>query len=133
MPFDGRAFIRQEALVKIDAVIALLAAEERWCKGSLVNNRHQRCLLGAMIAAGADELLKPLVLEAVREITGSGFRTIQSFNDARATTHADVLAALYRARENIELGRHVVAELPPLERQVRSLLQRWYVAARALI
>jgi hypothetical protein len=133
MPFDGREFIRQEALARIDVVIALIAEEERWCKGTLVNHQHQRCLLGAMIAAGADELLKPLVLAAARELTGGDFRTIQSFNDARATTHANVIAALRRARENIELGRHVVAELPPLQGQARSRLQRWYMAARDLI
>ena len=35
MPFDGVGFVSDDSLQKIDAVINLLGAPEKWCKGAL--------------------------------------------------------------------------------------------------
>ncbi len=118
MPFDGTTFPRGDALDKIDAVTALLADERRWCKGSLVNAGGQMCLMGAMRSVGSDAALRPLVLQAVQEVTGKRFRTIESFNDHHGTTHAMVLQVLQRTRENVAAGR-LPGGAPPMSMGTR--------------
>jgi len=131
MPFDGTTFPRGDALDKIDAVTALLADERRWCKGSLVNAGGQMCLMGAMRSVGSDAALRPLVLQAVQEVTGKRFRTIESFNDHHGTTHAMVLQVLQRTRENVAAGR-LPGGAPPMSMgtRCRSLLRRWATRLR---
>jgi hypothetical protein len=104
MPFDGLTYRRSEALSKLDAVIDLLATEDRWCKGALKNLMGQRCLMGAMQEAHA-LILKPYVLSAIRDVTGKNYHTVESFNDRRTTTHALVLDVLQHARHDVETGR----------------------------
>ena len=84
MPFDGQTYRRSESLAKMDAVIDLLATEDRWCKGALKNLMGQRCLMGAMQEAHA-LVLKPYVLSAIRDVTGKNYHTVESFNDRRTT------------------------------------------------
>jgi hypothetical protein len=108
MPFDGLTYRRNEALAKLDAVIDLLATEDRWCKGALKNLMGQRCLMGAMQEAHA-LILKPHVLSAIRDVTGKNYHTVESFNDRRTTTHALVLDVLSHARQNLETGRPPVS------------------------
>lgn len=110
MPFDGTTYRRSDALAKMDAVIGLLSTEDRWCKGALKNLMGQRCLMGAMQEASA-LVLKPYILDSVRDITGKNYRNIESFNDRRSTNHALILAVLQHARQKIEIG-----ELPSLTR-----------------
>lgn len=126
MPFDGTSFHRNEALDRIEAAIELIADERHWCKGSLVNAAGQRCVIGALLSAHSDVvLLKPLVLQAAHEITGRTFRTVESFNDHHATTHAVVLEVLRRTRDNIETGRASLSDQPqPVQTRCRLLLQR---------
>jgi hypothetical protein len=88
----------------MDAVIDLLATEDRWCKGALKNLMGQRCLMGAMQEAHA-LILKPYVLSAIRDVTGKNYHTVESFNDRRTTTHALVLDVLHHARRDLESGR----------------------------
>jgi hypothetical protein len=104
MPFDGLTHRRSESLAKMDAVIDLLATEDRWCKGALKNLMGQRCLMGAMQEAHA-LILKPFVLSAIRDVTGKNYHTVESFNDRRTTSHALVLEVLLHARHELELGR----------------------------
>ncbi len=108
MPFDGLSYRRNEALAKMDAVIDLLATEDRWCKGALKNLMGQRCLMGAMQEAHA-LILKPYVLSAIRDVTGKNYHTVESFNDRRTTTHALVLEVLMHARHDLEVGRSPAA------------------------
>ena len=131
MPFDGTNFPRSDTLGKIDAVTALIADERRWCKGSLINAGGQMCLIGAMRSVRSDAVLKPLVLQAVQEVTGKRFRTIESFNDNHGTTHAVVLQVLERTRQNIVAGRLPGGVPPvPIGARCRSLLQRWTMRFR---
>ncbi len=129
MPFDGTSYRRNDALAKIDAVIDLLSTQDRWCKGALKNLMGQRCLMGAMQEASA-VVLKPYILDAVRDVTGKSYHNIESFNDRRSTTHAVLLEVLQRTRQNIELGR-----VPALTRsgaiglRCRSVLAKLTVTA----
>ena len=110
MPLDGTGFRGNGRLEKIDAVIGLLADERRWCQGKLVSEDGKRCILGAIQAAGAvGELERPILL-AIKQVTGHRYHRIESFNDARSTSHALVVQVLYRARDNI---LNEVAELMP--------------------
>lgn len=104
MPFDGTNLPSIDALEKLDAVMHLLHDESRWCKRALVNAEGQMCLMGALRSAGSDAALKPHILYAIQEVTGARFRTIESFNDHRYTTHAVVLEVLRRTGANIALG-----------------------------
>lgn len=102
MPFDGHEFSpRIDALEKIDRVIEQLLTEDRWCKGALYTVDGRRCILGAMQAVEGAMILKHPILQAIQEVTGRRYKAIEVFNDRRTTTHAQVLAVLRRARENI--------------------------------
>jgi len=118
MPFDGTNVPSIDGLDKLDAVMELLHDESRWCKRALINADGQMCLMGALRSAGADAALKPHILYAIQEVTGARFRTIESFNDHRYTTHAVVLEVLRRTGENIALGH------PPRSPRAASLAER---------
>ena len=105
MPFDGAEFGRMPIVEKIDKVIELLCPEDRWCKGTLRSSDGGRCLVGAMLEAEARTLLTPVLLQAIRETAGRRHRRIEVFNDAPSTTHAQLMAVLDRARENVLLVR----------------------------
>jgi hypothetical protein len=102
MPFDGRDYsTRIDALEKIDRVIEQLPSEDRWCKGALYTVDGRRCILGAMQAVNGAMVLKQPILQAIQEVTGRRYTAIETFNDRRTTTHAQVVAVLHRARQDI--------------------------------
>ena len=102
MPFDeGRYRERDDALEKLDKVIALLAAEDRWCKFFGLSGDGRRCLWGALWAEDAAAILEGPVLQAVTQVTGFPFESIDAFNDHPATTHAMVLTVLHRVRQDL--------------------------------
>lgn len=105
MPFDGREYsLRVDALEKIDRVIEQLPSEDRWCKGALYTVDGRRCILGAMQAVNGAMTLKQPILQAIQEVTGRRYTAIETFNDRRTTTHAQVVAVLQRARQDIVEG-----------------------------
>jgi hypothetical protein len=106
MPLDGTEFefLGDHPLAKLGAVERLLASERQWCKGRLRDRDGRHCLVGAMQAVDARQLLEPVILRAAREVGGRRYWRIESFNDNPRTTHADVLRVLRRARENIIAG-----------------------------
>jgi len=110
MPFDGAGYSRDPALQKLDAVLALLNSEDHWCKGTLKTPDGRYCLRGAMQAAGAQALLEPFVLSAIREVTGRRFLRVETFNDRRTTSHEMVLMVLHCAGDQIVLGRAAALE-----------------------
>ena len=112
MPFDGAGPSETLALQKLDLVAALLASEARWCKRQLTTPDGRRCLRSALRAVEAERLLEPIVLDAIRQVTGRAFWRLESFNDHQTTTHALLLHVLYRARERLLEG-HVAAEKRP--------------------
>jgi hypothetical protein len=122
MPFDGVGFASPKSLDQIDAVIERLATPEKWCKGALRSHDGRYCIRGAVRAVGGAELLEPIILQAIGEVAGSRFGRIESFNDHPNTSHAQVIAVLERARDNIVAGRNV-SRMPPREDQsTQSLL-----------
>lgn len=122
MPFDGTGFSENPALQKLDAVLTLLASEDKWCKGAFRSPDGRRCLMGAIEAADARDVLEPVVSRAIEEVTGRWFWRIEHFNDHRRTTHALVLRVLHRAREQVVVGdiatrdtqRHIRPVFKPL-------------------
>lgn len=116
MPFDGVGFASPKSLDQIDAVIERLATPEKWCKGALRSHDGRYCIRGAVRAIGGTELLEPIILQAIGEVAGSRFGRIESFNDHPNTSHAQVIAVLERARDNIVAGRSV-SRIPPREDQ----------------
>lgn len=111
MPFDGserehdaRWRILKEIGDQLGEVEALLAREERWCKGVLETPDGRRCILGAMHAVHASRILEPVILSAIKEVTGRYYLRIDAFNDHRSTTHGLVLAVLEQAQGNVRAG-----------------------------
>jgi hypothetical protein len=129
MPFDGIQFPQNIALEKLDRVIDLLSDEKRWCKGIVRSSDGRRCIIGALIEVDGRNPLEPLIRDAVREVTGQAHWRIERFNDAEATTHAQVLAVLQHARADILAGRSVSHALPKrLEevcKRVLSAMRPW--------
>jgi hypothetical protein len=103
MPLDGTEFALLEGhpLAKLSAVERLLATRQQWCQGKMRDEEGRHCLVGAMEAAQARQMLEPIILRAAREIGGKRYWRIEFFNDDPRTSHADVLRVLRRARENI--------------------------------
>jgi hypothetical protein len=77
----------------------------------------RRCIIGALIEVDGRNLLEPVIRDAVREVTGQAHWRLERFNDAEATTHAQVLAVLQRARADILSGR---TASHPLTRRVEA-------------
>jgi hypothetical protein len=133
MPFDGREEQgRFEAFEKIDRVIDLLATPDRWCKGALLTRDGRRCIVGAMQAANAVAVLRRPVLQAIREVTGASYRSIEFFNDSPATTHAMVLTVLSRARTAIAGGAVAWEPAPPARNRMRHQLRTLFAWHRVL-
>lgn len=103
MPFDATEpdLFGNHPLAKLGAVERLLATEQQWCKGKLRDSSGRHCLVGAMQAVEARQVLEPIVLRAAREVGGKCYWRIEFFNDDPRTTHADVLRVLRVARENL--------------------------------
>jgi len=105
MPFDGKGMeVQLDTLDKIDRVIGLLDRPEKWCKGVLKSSDGRFCILGAVLEARADRVLKTPLLNAAEQVTGRSYPRIEAFNDHRATTHAVVLQVLHQTRRNILAG-----------------------------
>ena len=99
MPFDGVGFANDDRVSKIDQVIDLLATPDQWCKAQFKTRDGRYCIRGAMMAAEGADFLKPIMLQAIREVTGQRYLRIESFNDHPYTQHAQVLRVLMRARQ----------------------------------
>src|SRR6184192_3522986 len=94
MPFDGIGFAFDDRVSKIDEVINLLATPDKWCKAQFKTPDGRYCLRGAIRAVEGAEFLKPIVLRAIREVTGERYLRTESFNDHPYTQHAQVLRVL---------------------------------------
>jgi hypothetical protein len=103
MPLDGTEFalLEDHPLAKLAAVERLLATRQQWCQGKMRDEQGRHCLVGAMEAAQARQMLEPVILRAAREVGGKRYWRIEFFNDDPRTTHADVLRVLRRARDNV--------------------------------
>jgi len=99
MPFDGVGFAIDDRVSKIDQVIDLLATPNQWCKAQFKTRDGRYCIRGAIMAVEGADFLKPIMLQAVREVTGERYLRIESFNDHPCTQHAQVLRVLMRARQ----------------------------------
>lgn len=130
---EEMARIDIHALARLVAVEALLADEEHWCKGALRDGQGRYCLLGALDAAGARHMLAPIFLRAAREVGGRRYWRIESFNDSRRTTHADILRVLQRARELIAAAKLPLAEAEPRSRRCGGTLCALYARSRAAV
>lgn len=107
MPFDGIPNERQQVLLdKLEAVSELLSSERKWCQRHLRLRDGSRCLLGALIDVKARWLLHRLLISAAREVTGTRYSRIESFNDEVTTNFALVQAVLDRVRVNIVAGTY---------------------------
>ena len=125
MPFDGIDAFDNHPIAKLGAVERMLATEQQWCKGRLRDAHGRHCLVGAIEAAGARQMLQKPILHAAREVSGKRYWRIEFFNDDPRTTHADVLQVLRRTRENMIAGM-----IGSFDRQPRH--RRWIHALRAL-
>jgi hypothetical protein len=124
MPFDGIAFaFSNDRLTKLDKVIELLATPEKWCKDTLRTPDGRYCIRGAIMAVDGLGTLKPVVLQAINELTSVHYRSIESFNDYPHTAHAQVVDVLARARHNLVLRQSRSTAPAPVGWRAR--LQAW--------
>jgi hypothetical protein len=105
MPFDGTEFARCEvALGKLERVISLLDAEEKWCQHELKTSDGRHCILGALIAVKARRRLYGLIVVSARDATGIAFTSVEQFNDHPMTDHKVVVAVLNASRYRLQIG-----------------------------
>lgn len=125
MPFDGIEFALDDRLSKMDQVISLLDAPNKWCKGVLKTYDGKYCLRGAIMAVHDGLSLQPVVLRAIREVTGKHYLRIEGFNDRAETDHDQVLAVLERARNHLisaHLGHRSTSALVTWREKLPALL-----------
>jgi hypothetical protein len=103
MPFDGTdlGFFENRSLTKLGEVERLLATKQLWCKFQLRDRDGRHCLVGAMEAVKARQVLEPIILRAARKVGGKHYWRIEYFNDDPRTSHAGILRVLSLARVNI--------------------------------
>ena len=104
MPFDGVGFASDYRVSKLDQVISLLATPDKWCKAQFKTLDGRYCIRGAIRAVEGAEILRPIVLQAIRDVTGIRYLRIESFNDYPYTHHGQVLRILARARQLVLSG-----------------------------
>lgn len=77
----------------------LLRDEDRWIKGDFENGVGGFCLLGALVHSEDEKCLAYSALQRqVNMMSKTGFGiAVATFNDAKTTTHADVLDLLDKA------------------------------------
>jgi hypothetical protein len=117
MPPDSLEFSQNPMLTKLSRVERLLATERQWCKGKLRDSDGRHCLVGAIEAADCWPEVARIILRAAREVSGKRYWRIESFNDDPQTTHADVLAVLRRARQNIVASMASESDRQPWHRK----------------
>jgi len=122
MPLDQTNFPNHHALEGLNKVRSLIGREDQWCKQQLQSHDGRRCMLGAMLEAGAAVELKDPIMKAIKQVTGRPFIRIEMFNDHPLTTHALVLRVLDRAETNIILGDYAPA-LPGARRWYHRLFR----------
>jgi len=124
MPFDGVGFAAtNDYLQKIDAVIDLIGTPERWTKGSFRTIDGRYCLRGALQTLDQSEILGPIILDAINQMTWKNYWNIEAFNDHVLTDHKTILAVLTKARENIAAGHFVGAPKSMIQ---PTVLARWW-------
>ncbi|HKX08015.1 MAG TPA: hypothetical protein VJN67_07460 [Stellaceae bacterium] len=128
MPFDGVEAPDLVALDKLEATRELIANQQRWCKGSLINAFGQMCILGALRRAEAEDELSAPMLAAIRDVTGKTFRSIERFNDHHATTHAMVMQVFDQTRQGLLSGHYVAGRQPSVLGRWRSVCRRYVTA-----
>jgi hypothetical protein len=101
MPFDGVGSAFQDLLSNIDQVIDLLTTPDKWCRGYYKTPDGRYCIRGAIVAVEGANNLRPIVLQAIREVTGKHYFRIESFNDHADTNHVQVVQVLVRARARL--------------------------------
>lgn len=85
MPYDGVGFAFDDRVEKIDKVIDLLATRHQWCQGKYKSSDGRYCIRSAIVAVEGADCLRPVVLQAIREVTGKRYIRIESFNDGFKT------------------------------------------------
>ena len=125
MPLDGTdlGLFGNHPLAKLGAVESLLATERQWCKGKMRDSDGRHCLVGAMQAVEARQVLEPIVLRAARQIGGKYYWRIEFFNDDPRATHGDVLRVLRLARESIIAEMIEGDQRPPWRERVAQTLR----------
>lgn len=123
MPFDDTTRWFTET-AETDTLLILRAMRHRlrnpagWCKDQMETRGGRVCLVGALHRAqdahysdgplpdGASyRTINHRILDADCRVTGrTRYMTMENFNDARATKHRDIIAALDRAIEDEQLG-----------------------------
>jgi hypothetical protein len=98
MPFDGPGF--DNRVRKIDAVMQLIGAPDKWVKGKRRTNDGRFCVNGALIERSAANL-SPLILQAANQVTGKSYGCLEAFNDEAETTHPLLIRVLARARADL--------------------------------
>lgn len=103
MPFDDNGFQEQRSpdLIMMDKVIGQLSSEKCWCKGALYTIDGKHCILGAMQAVKGATILKPTILQAIKEVDGHRYAAVETFNDRKSTTFPKVREVLLKARQII--------------------------------
>jgi hypothetical protein len=120
MPFDGREFGQHSRMLeKLEKVVGLLRAEDKWCQHEMKTGDGRHCILGALVHVGANSILGDVILRAANEVTGKAYGSVDAFNDDPETDHTLVRAALIRSRENILLGKAPIVPMVTVERRVR--------------
>ena len=100
MPFDVAGFEADDRVSQIDDLIRLIGVAQNWVKGRRRTGDGRFCVNGAVIELNAIRL-RPVILEAINQVTGKRYRSLEVFNDDTETTHFVLTRVLDRARADL--------------------------------
>src|ERR1044071_5760839 len=100
MPFDAAYFEADVRLSQIDSVIQLIGIPQNWVKRRRRTGDGQFCVNGALVELNARKL-QSVVLEAINQVSGKRYGSIEAFNDDVETSHVIVMRVLGCARANL--------------------------------
>jgi hypothetical protein len=100
MPFDVAGFGFDDCVDQIDGVIQLIGVPHKWVKGKRRTGDGRFCVTGALIELSATRL-RPVIFEAINEVTGTRYGSVEAFNDDVETSHSILMRVLERARAGL--------------------------------
>lgn len=108
MPLDGAGYdYGSEAVRVVDGMRRILDTPAGWCKHALTGHHGAHCLLGAMniVQSGTEAGTNGQNLDTYKAMNAvaqcRGFYDFVELNNARTTTHADIINFLTEVRARL--------------------------------
>jgi hypothetical protein len=121
MPLDGTTWENTQTREILRTVRDRIARPGAWCQRSSGRHDGSHCIIGWLwVVAGYARGQQIMTTVLLPLVTAAGWPGVADLNDARRTTHADVVALLDRAIASLGPAPAVVADPGAAQNPSRS-------------